>query len=651
MAQNNPFHFDIDDDGLPKYSPDRKNITAYHMYKLGMTDSLPDPDVPEPLFRTPSYVKEMEEREREREREMNRLAQLFRPVPSPFSGEDGMTNPVERTPQQTKPADPLKPLEFKPVELKPLVSDIGKDKLPFSSVTPDAAVVRNEPKPAQPGHSAGTVSSSPLAETTNSGQPGNVSPSGPLKEVLDKLTDGYMKLHFGDGFSNPPESGPGIVSDDRMYPAKPVGPVDGVCVPERMPDGSAQTGPFTMNAGQMADRVNGEWIDKGLPENSGENPDAGIWGPSGDLPLRRLLDECLDAMQEGRSDKRLLFFREASQTDGTPGAAIRKIPSADGEAVAENNAFDTGSDLSGWMERETAQADHAGVQQDGNFSVNELEAPSAGRDGQGGLFKSVFPRANSANPEYRPKTVSFVDTRLFRIRAGRWLVTEQMTEDMNKALTIHNQGYPIGINFRFLSVLEGGSGHAATIPLNRDKAQRNEDRQNRSGVTVGAGFDLGQTDVKGLKAYGFPDALIKKLSPYLGKKRLDAFHALDARPLTLTDKELDIINRQVMIQKSRECIYYWDKAIETIRKTHPEAPWFHEMSSNQQTIIFSRYYHEGLGWRKNNQEIYEAATRNDWKKAQQIVDYKVKYNPDSWPEWKMGRLQKEQEFLWSRNKR
>ena len=55
------FGQETDDDGLPKYSPDRKNITAYHMYKLGMTDKLPDPeDTHTPFFRTPSYYREKE---------------------------------------------------------------------------------------------------------------------------------------------------------------------------------------------------------------------------------------------------------------------------------------------------------------------------------------------------------------------------------------------------------------------------------------------------------------------------------------------------------------------------------------------------------------------------------------------------------------
>lgn len=66
MNPNNPFGMEIDDDGLPKYSPDRKNIAAYHMYKLGLTDKLPDPeDTHTPFFRTPSYYEEKARRERQ----------------------------------------------------------------------------------------------------------------------------------------------------------------------------------------------------------------------------------------------------------------------------------------------------------------------------------------------------------------------------------------------------------------------------------------------------------------------------------------------------------------------------------------------------------------------------------------------------------
>ena len=65
MSINKQFSMEMDDDGLPKYSPDRNNIVAYHMYKLGLTDKLPDPeDTHTPFFRTPSWYEEKAEKER-----------------------------------------------------------------------------------------------------------------------------------------------------------------------------------------------------------------------------------------------------------------------------------------------------------------------------------------------------------------------------------------------------------------------------------------------------------------------------------------------------------------------------------------------------------------------------------------------------------
>ena len=55
MNTDKPFGMEMNDDGLPEYSPDRNNIVAYHMYKPGLTDKLPDPeDTHTPFFRTPS---------------------------------------------------------------------------------------------------------------------------------------------------------------------------------------------------------------------------------------------------------------------------------------------------------------------------------------------------------------------------------------------------------------------------------------------------------------------------------------------------------------------------------------------------------------------------------------------------------------------
>ncbi|WP_288637163.1 hypothetical protein [uncultured Oxalobacter sp.] len=88
MNPNNPFGMEIDDDGLPKYSPDRKNIAAYHMYKLGLTDKLPDPeDSHTPFFRTPSYYAEKAQRERQQEAGLNPKVEGEQARPDPLGSD------------------------------------------------------------------------------------------------------------------------------------------------------------------------------------------------------------------------------------------------------------------------------------------------------------------------------------------------------------------------------------------------------------------------------------------------------------------------------------------------------------------------------------------------------------------------------------
>lgn len=56
------------------------------------------------------------------------------------------------------------------------------------------------------------------------------------------------------------------------------------------------------------------------------------------------------------------------------------------------------------------------------------------------------------------------------------------------------------------------------------------------------------------------------------------------------------------------------RQIALIRKTNPRAPFFHEMNSTQQTIVFSRHYHQGPGWyqKDSNKAVYNAMVDNDW---------------------------------------
>ena len=72
----------------------------------------------------------------------------------------------------------------------------------------------------------------------------------------------------------------------------------------------------------------------------------------------------------------------------------------------------------------------------------------------------------------------------------------------------------------------------------------------KSGVTIGYGFDIGQQSLKTFAAMSFPDALVKKLAPYLGLKGDAARQFLRLHPLKLSRSEM------IDLQKGVEDYYY-----------------------------------------------------------------------------------------------
>ncbi len=68
----------------------------------------------------------------------------------------------------------------------------------------------------------------------------------------------------------------------------------------------------------------------------------------------------------------------------------------------------------------------------------------------------------------------------------------------------------------------------------------------KSGATVGTGFDIGQLDESGLKKLNFPDTLHDKLLPYVEKKGAAARTFLKSNALTLSDEEVSVIDKKVV---------------------------------------------------------------------------------------------------------
>lgn len=320
----------------------------------------------------------------------------------------------------------------------------------------------------------------------------------------------------------------------------------------------------------------------------------------------------------------------------------------------------------GWTNGDTSQTDsqqEAGASPDGDFSVDGLEAPSAGETAKGALG-SVFANDNRANPGFAPMQVALLGAKELPIRGDRREVSIEMTNGINSRLTRLNRGWPIGINFTVLSRLEGGSNPRANLPIAKKELDLErkliaEDKKNgtnkaakmkwanMSGVTIGSGFDLGQTSIDEMRGMGFPESLIGKCAPYVGKKRVAADDELGKKPLILSNEEIDFVNDTVMMDKAQKSISDWDSRIARLRKTMPNAPFFHEMTSAQQTIVFSRYYHQGSGWidKTDNKPMFEAMKRNDWATVNRQLEGLVNRYKKSGPEWMWTRFSQELKFL------
>lgn len=150
---------------------------------------------------------------------------------------------------------------------------------------------------------------------------------------------------------------------------------------------------------------------------------------------------------------------------------------------------------------------------------------------------------------------------------------------------------PTNTTLSFLREVEGFET-TAYVPEEDGKAL------GTSGVTVASGFDLGAHNVSDLKGFGFDDAMVKRLSPYLGKKKVAAQEILKNRPLSLTPEEANTVNKLVKQAKYSEVVDKFNR--------ESDIAW-EELPSEWQTAISSVAFQYG--------EL-SSATPNFW---QQVV--------------------------------
>lgn len=129
-----------------------------------------------------------------------------------------------------------------------------------------------------------------------------------------------------------------------------------------------------------------------------------------------------------------------------------------------------------------------------------------------------------------------------------------------------------------------------------------------SGVTVGTGVDLGQTDADTLRGAGAPDGLVNTLRPYLGRKQDAAIRTLHRLPLTLSAASADVLDAAVHALHARRIAARYDN-------DSPVAP-FASLPPQAQAAIFSLLYQLGCaGGPRRAPRTWAAFLSGDWRDA------------------------------------
>ena len=243
------------------------------------------------------------------------------------------------------------------------------------------------------------------------------------------------------------------------------------------------------------------------------------------------------------------------------------------------------------------------------------------------LAGAAYDKALKEKPEETPKNYLRLSTHNVGPNPNsQSTMSDEMAQKINKK-------HGANINFEQISNYEGGQALRGYVPwwptiqsISKDGAitvllnfHKNDDGSlattkdgskildgsSQSGVTIGTGVDLGQQEPtaykKRLKDFEVSQELIDKLEPYMHIKRAEAAEYLLAHPLTVTKKEADLLDAEMKDDHLKNTIAEYNNIVKGIKKHRT----FKELSSAEQTILFSRHYQDGNIKKGASREIAE----------------------------------------------
>ncbi len=129
-----------------------------------------------------------------------------------------------------------------------------------------------------------------------------------------------------------------------------------------------------------------------------------------------------------------------------------------------------------------------------------------------------------------------------------------------------------------------------------------------SGVTIGTGVDLGQTDANTLGGMGVNPGIVNQLRPYLGQRQAAAVAVLHRLPLTVSQDVADELDAAMLGHHIAKIAGHYDRAA-GVTDAFAALPW------QAQAAIVSIQYQRGVKSPRKYPNTWSALVRQDWADA------------------------------------